>query len=576
MLSCRRLFIGLCVAASWVLTPTPATAQNHYTLEMVTPLPCDGAAEPNGTVTGARHCRAYPSLEYRHRASCVSGNYPYTYTLTGAPAWLSISATTGLLSGTPTNTTTDDDASITVTCTDASTATASRTFGIDVTTTGFVFVDKVNGLYRVGNGGCTSPCGTGTLANPYKDLEDLFDGTSSLTDIAYFRGCVGCGTGANSWTYTTDNITVNAPDAEFGDEEIEWTENGAHAAIFLNYPGETPRLDFAYTGDGCGDIENPTYDCGQSVPRLELGSGALYVAGMQFWRCMTACFEIYRSDGRGAVFNDNYFHSGGPGIEGGNSALLIWERSSDHMTYADTFIGNTVNLSGITCGSTYSAIKIYDVHKLVVADNTFTGEVVGSSCDALIALKGGPTRVTVRNNVLPGGAESVMIGGDQAHSDAPLFAQFSAEILYNLCLSPVISADFGRNCLIAIFRGPDDLDALYIYRNTFYGVVSAINFDAAGPVEWRDNVIINSEAGGNWAKIFESNIGSTTGWVYGTNAATADGNLLGVAADNIISPTTGQLQGSHLTNNGPASGNPKGFQLSAPTRRIPFSRRREP
>jgi hypothetical protein len=566
----RVLLAALCLL--WV--GVPASAQNHYTLEMTSPLPCDGAAEPNGHVAGARHCRAYPNIAYSHRTVCKSGNYPYTYSLSGAPAWLTISATTGVLSGTPTNTTTDDDASITVTCTDSSSATAQRTFGIDVTTSGFLFVDKVNGTYRTGNGGCSSSCGTGTLANPYKDLEDISDGSSTSTDIVYFRGCSGCGTGANSWTYTTDNITVNAPDAEFGDEEIEWGENGTRPEIFLAYPGETPRLDFAYSGDGCGSLSSPTYDCGQSVPRLEFASGNIYVQGLQFWRCMTACFEVIRANGRGAVFNDNYFHSGGPGINGGNSALLIWERSESHLTYGDTFIGNTVRLDGIVCGSTYSAIKTYDTHKMVIADNTFTGEVAASSCDALIALKGGPSRVDVRNNVIPGGANSVMLGGDQAHSDEPLFVEYSAEIHHNLCLSPVISSSFGRNCMIAIFRGPDDLDALYVYRNTFYGMVSAIGFDNAGTVQWRDNVIINAESGGNWNKISESEIGSTTGWVYGTDPSTADGNLLGVAADNIINTTTGELQGSYLTSYGPATGNPKGFQLSATAaRRVPFIRK---
>ena len=558
----HRIAVAAMLAYGLCLLPVPARAQNHFTLEMTAPLPCDGVAEPNGADTGARHCRAYPALEYNVQVACIGGTFPYTYSLSGEPAWLTIASTTGILSGTPTDTTTDDDASITVICTDAVSATANRTFGIDVTTTGFFFVDKVSGTYRTGNGGCVSSCGTGTLANPWKDLEDVYDGTTDDQDIVYFRGCSGCGTGANSWSYTTDNILLNAQDDVNGEEEIQWGNSGTHAQIWIAYPGETPRIDYAYTGDGCGNPTSPTYGCGQSQPRIETGSAALYMDGLQLYRCMTMCFEVNRTSGRGAVFRRMTFMSSGPGINGGNSSMLTWERSSAHMTYGDLVIDNTMIGSGLTCGSTNGFVKTYDTHKMLIARNTLTGDVVGSSCDALFALKGGPWKTFVRENVITSlSASATWIGGNWAESDAPLNQQFSAEISYNTCLS-TLTTTFGKGCLMAQASPADFIEA-YVFRNTFYGLMTLANFDASGPFEFRDNIVINEDTTGTWPRIQECCNGVSTGVVYGTDATTADGNLLGGAADSIVNSTTGELQGVYLTSYGPITGNPKGAQLSA-------------
>ena len=510
----------------------PAAAQNNYPLEITWPKAV-GAA-PNGIDAGAAVRFAYPGVTYEHRVQARGGCFPYTFALSNGPAWLTIDSTTGFMTGTPTDTTAHDDASITVTVTETSNAipgcdgsSTSETFGIDVTTANTFFVDKVNGRYRAGNGGCVTSCGTGTLENPWRDLEDVYDGTTATTQRVYFRGSSampGCGA-ANAWSYTTANIAITDPDDANGEEKIEW---GNRSTIWMRYPGELPRIDFGYTGPG------KPFNDGTSVPRITWDTSVGYLDGLQAVRVMAVGWDIGRDGGRGVGIVRNQFCSGGPGIDGGNSAYVLWQRSSAQLTYGDFADGNLcqgIAQSGLD--HSYSCFKFYDVDKAIVQRNVASGGT--GDTEAMFALKSGVHRVTVRQNTITGiGVNEMGIGGNMANSDAPLFVEFSGEICFNVVLTTVTTT-FGTGA-IRIIEHSDDFEEVYVYRNTFVGVFSLSTIGPEdGPVVLRNNIIVNSSGGESpWPFIRENAITDPSRVTYSTNAALATGNLVGAPADNIV------------------------------------------
>jgi hypothetical protein len=523
-----RVLVGLLVVAA----AAPVVAQNNYPLEITWPKAV-GAA-PNGIDTNAAVRYAYPGLLYEHRVQARGGCFPYSYSLNNGPGWLTIDSSTGIMTGTPTDESAHDDASITVTVTETTNSipgcdgsSTSQTFGIDVTTANTFFVDKVNGRSRIGNGGCSSSCGTGTLQNPWRDLEDVFDGTTTTSQRVYFRGSPAmpsCG-GANAWTYTTANIPVVNADSALGEERIEWDNR---STIWMRYPGELPRIDFGYTGPGY------PFNDGTSVPRILWDTTTGFLDGFQVTRVMTVGWALARDSGRGVGVTRNQFCSGGPGIDGGNSAYVLWGRASSQMTYGDFVDGNLCQ--GIAQSGTdhsYSCFKFYDVDRTVIQRNTASGGT--GDTEAMFALKGGVTKVTVRQNVFTDiGVNEIAIGGNMANSDSPLFVEFSGEICFNLVLTTV-STTFGTGAL-RIIEHSDDFEEVSVYRNTFVGLVSLNQIGTEdGPLVIRNNIIVNnSGAQTPWPYIFENAITDQSRVIYSTDPAAAAGNLVGTPVAGIV------------------------------------------
>lgn len=144
--------------------------------------------------------RAYPGIEYNIRAAVVGGTYPYTYSLSNAPAGMIINSKTGEISWpNPQSNATNIQLSVT----DQDNQTVNATWSITVSTSGFKFVQA-----GVSNG-------SGTFASPYNSIANMAADANS-TDIIYFRD----GTysiGAGGW--------VTYP--------VQW----------IAYPGESPVIN---------------------------------------------------------------------------------------------------------------------------------------------------------------------------------------------------------------------------------------------------------------------------------------------------------------------------------------------
>ena len=275
--------------------PEPACGggDSDYPLEIASPKAVGDS--PNGMDPEHRIYRAYPGLEYDIRVAAIGGNYPFTYALANAPAGMTIDATTGEIVWPDPQ---DDANDITVTVTDSSGAEVAETWSIAVGTAGFSFVDGVNG----------DSGGAGTIDDPWRTLADVH--TNGGPDgIVYFRG------GA---TYTVDGMPIDNVGTD--EERIEFDES-LQPVMWLAHPDDETRpvIDFGYTGEGEGAI----------VPRIRLSGANIYLDGLETTRSFRMAFQIGRFGEHGSTFRRLHMHDTGPGLDGGNSAFIMYIRCDD-------------------------------------------------------------------------------------------------------------------------------------------------------------------------------------------------------------------------------------------------------
>jgi hypothetical protein len=179
--------------------------------------------QPGLTITN-RYYKAYPGLEYNVKVGVLGGTFPFVYSLTTYPSGMTINADTGVITW-PNPTTSGSPHNVTVRVVDQEGTVVTRPWTITVTTSGFYFVDAVNGKTVVEGG-------TGTLANPWKVmgdwyLNDKYDATY-VGAFLYFR----------NGTYYTKSSGVTLED---GSRMPVVTS--AKPIVWLGYPGETPVID---------------------------------------------------------------------------------------------------------------------------------------------------------------------------------------------------------------------------------------------------------------------------------------------------------------------------------------------
>ncbi len=148
--------------------------------------------------------RAYPGLRYEWRLGVKGGAYPYTFSLDAAPSGMSIDARTGVLSWQAPSSP-SSGAAVAVRIVDGAGASLVHRFAIDVTTSGFSFVDGAAG----------ADANPGTLAAPWKTIAHAL--ASAGGGIVYVR----------AGTYDATGFGLE------GTKPTKW----------LAYPGERPILD---------------------------------------------------------------------------------------------------------------------------------------------------------------------------------------------------------------------------------------------------------------------------------------------------------------------------------------------
>ena len=465
----RSLWMAATLLAAAVIC-SPAFSAN-YPLELTN-------IKPSGSMNANhRHYRAYPGIEYNIRAAVIGGDYPYTYSLTNAPSGMTINASTGEISWPNPQT----SASPTITVRDTAARTVSATWTINVTTTGFKFVDATNGQ--------AAPTGTGTLSNPWRTMRDVFNGTTS-TDIVYYR----------AGTYNQLDLTRGGVGGDW--EGVVW--NGK-SNMWLAYPGTRPIIDFGYRSGGT-----------ERAPLIRVADDLVYIDGFEAANMRLIGFQ-FTGMRQGPTFRRLRMHNLGPGIDGSNASFIMTMISTDIA--CDGGVIQDSEFYNLTGNAT--TLKLYSQRKLLVEDTIHHDVTTG------IEVKADNAQFTLRNNrfyAITGNA----IGGNMN------YATTTGEILYNLI----------RNTNALRVNNDSAARAIWIYRNTFVGNVVVASTDAAdGPFTFNNNVIQNSNGGTGitFEEVTAPSRVSIVNNLTGTSRVDTNGNLTTANAQYI--GTHGYQQG---------------------------------
>lgn len=480
-----RIILGLVVVlgCGWM---QPVFSAN-YPLELVSPravgtVPATGNAAIRHT---HRVFKAYPGLEYNVRAVVVGGAYPYSFSLTGAPAGMTIDNSTGLIVW-PSPT---EDVSPTITVTDSEGTRASSTWTIDVTTSGFRFID--------GTRGSTYPTGTGAFDNPWRNISDMMNAPIAVAgDIVYFR----------AGTY--DALDLPRTSVGTAWERVEFSANRNKPVAWLAYPGESPVIDFGFRSGGDPGV-------------LFRFSGAnIYIDGFEARNARIIGFQLSSGeDSDYAVFRRlrmRDLNTISANLDGTNSAFIMTTSA-----YSNSNTGGSANTwaqyPAVQDCEFYNApvdmgIKTYSLWKTIIEDNVFYDMRYG------IEIKADMPQFTYRGNTHYN-ISARAIGGNM-HSYTT-----HGEILFNLVNSP--SGEFALDV-----NQDGQAKRIDIFRNTFIGRIRARNTDSAdGPFVFYNNVIVSSDAGTpSGSHIYLESVSDSSRIV-------SQNNIAGYPGDNIVDVT---------------------------------------
>jgi Putative Ig domain len=440
----RMVAMSLVAAAAMALSTNSMAA--NYSLELVSPRAAGTTPSSGSDAISAQNriFRAYPGLVYNIRAIIVGGAYPYTFTLSNAPAGMTIDAASGEINwpNPPAGTVTP-----TITVRDSEGTERSSPWTITVDTAGFKFVDAANGQRH--------PTGNGGVSSPWRTLSDIVNG-GATNDIVYFR----------AGTYNALDLPRTSTGSTWERVELDSAANK-----WIAYPGESPVIDFGYRAGGePGVIIRPS-------------SENVYIDGFEFRNARVIGIQLH--SGSFGVLRRNRFtdlNTSRANLDGSNSSFIMTMSSySDSDTGGGmgswgqylAFQDNDFMNSPVDC-----ALKTYSQWKMLIEDNDFTGNFIG------VELKADMPQYTYRKNRHVN-ISSIAIGGNM-HSQTT-----HGEINFNLVNSP--------NGQWALDLNQDgQAKRTDVYRNTFIGNTRVRNADSQdGPFRLNNNVIVNSSSASN-------------------------------------------------------------------------------
>jgi hypothetical protein len=425
------------LAAIASLTGSGQALAANYPLEIIQPR--------TGLDTKNRFYKAYPGLEYNVRLAVIGGAYPFSYSLTTAPSGMTINSNTGVITW-PNPIAASAPYSVTARVTDQEGSTASVPWTITVTTSGFLFLDAVNGRASTCNGGSA----TGTIGDPFKTMNDWYCGSSGDNRFAnsflYFR----------SGTYP-----MNTPAAGSG-----WTQlHNSKPLVWLAYPGESPSID---SSGGSGDVN--CYG----------GCTNLYIDGFEFKNVTNQQRRALQLDGNASyvVIRRNNFH----GVSTSTGAL----NQSLFMIANGGSVGKYYSIQDNTFSDVDHGYGIlgYGTDRTLVENNTFYDirDTTGQGAAYGVSPKSGTSMWFIRTNTFHH-IQEIDINVQYAGSPQPTS---DIEVSYNLSLGANVAFAAGANC------GSWPGGPVRAFRNTFIGGMRFINVDdICGPFYAYNNVVIN-------------------------------------------------------------------------------------
>ncbi len=495
----RVINLAILLAAMALLIVSGHAHAANYPLQIIQP-------QPN-LDTKSRFYKAYPGIPFEMRMGVIGGDYPFLYELTTAPSGMTINSNTGVITW-PTPTTSGSPHTVTARVTDLGASGGgmglggtqqSVTWTIAVTTSGFLFVDAVNGHSKFG-----TPAGDGSISNPFRGIRDFLCDTNACpsTDksIATYPD--------NFVYFRTGTYPVQGPVPATPENAGIIVSGGSKPKVWMEYPGESAVLDFSPKhGISVENERSDTYFSGFELINL---SNTTTWRGIQTF-AGKARYTFWKIKGHG----------------------LSGTLDGDVATY----LGMLGSTSDFCCAdyAVYQDNEFYDStsgHMMVeyhTRNSLYEGNYVHDSYGMNgVGLKGGCIRCEVRGNTFKNiGTDSITGIGIWANS-GPTTIDNQNEIRYNNVLAGTNQA---RNFALSVNQfNPPDSGVYYIGRNTFLGAVNFNSIDAAnGPYYVYNNVIVNSLT----TQPDHINCGYCTAR---ESQIIATNNLTGVPTDNIIDP----------------------------------------
>jgi hypothetical protein len=433
----------------------------NYSLEIIQPLA--------GLDTTNRFYKAYPGFEYNVRMAVIGGTYPFTYSLTTAPAGMTINSRTGeitwsnpLEAGSP--------HSVTAKVVDSEASEQTVSWTITVTTTGFIFIDGVNG-----NRATTTNCsgvdganslpagitgtGTGTIDNPFMSMADLYGGmcyNAKHTDR--FKGSfVYWKTGTYDLEAMKENCYVDQTDVN-NECRVPFV-NARKATVWLAYPGNTPVINQKLNDN---DAYIMFYDSTNNV----------YIDGLTFdVNDSSRSKSVVFGGGNNHTFRRNTSYGINHHHAGGNAAYVFITPGTNYRYSVQDNIGRDLATNG------YFVLG-YNANKVLIENNTVTN-IQGQG----IGLKTNTKEWTVRGNSV----KTTTVAGIATQCYPTLQ---NTEISHNYVVPTSGNAMF--------FNGEynSTTGATYVHHNTIIGPVQLYMAAATnGPWSIYNNVIVNSTTG---------------------------------------------------------------------------------
>lgn len=447
----------------------------NYPLEIIQP-------QPNLS-TANRYYKAYPGLEYKVPIGVLGGAYPFTYELMTAPNGMIIDSKSGVITWqNPTQSGSPHQVSVRVTDYEQNTVTIS--WPITVTTSGFVFLDSVNGSHTA----------TGTINDPLRNMVDI--GGSTYDDIRdgryndyfiYFR----------NGTYDPAGYLNNS-----GQQiQLEW--RGSYKPnVWLEYPGETVIIDHDRTASGA------------FLDMIDSDNNDIYIHGIRFQDMLNHAIRML---GNRQVFFECEFENLGPGQDGANSSFLMFSTSGGTGGQDYPFIKNC-RFNNLNTGA---FIKLYSTWKILIEGNTFSNGS-GSPLEG-VASKAYNTRVDIRANIFDNIREHVIAGN--WNTDSGLEIRFNnvknANNNYSSSIHGALTANYHDTAGVA-----------FIHHNTFDGTVTVKwGTTGDGPFHFYNNVIVNQNSGVSGSHINLYSVDDPSRVVIGSGQNI---NLVGYPDANII------------------------------------------
>lgn len=324
-------------------------ASGHY--ESATgKIPLEIIAPRSGLTTANRYYKAYPGIALSLPIVPLGGAWPYKCELTTAPSGATITQTlpTDWTSNGLQNyctltwsnpTTAGSPHSVTALVTDQEGNTATVSWTITVTTSGFLFVDSVNG----------NDSNAGTLASPLASINGWYK--TIKTDTTYSGYFV---------YYRAGSYAAIAQ------------EGGNDGGMRMAMPDGKPKVHIAYPG------ESVTWDPG-SATTLWYGnaSGNIWVQGFNVASITAAgdqrAFGVENGPNDIMLYDNTVANQAVAGVGGSNCAFFMVRDNDSNVSTYISFVRNTIN--GMNGRDIFLG---YGTRKVVIEGNTLSN-LVGSN-----------------------------------------------------------------------------------------------------------------------------------------------------------------------------------------------------